>query len=227
MAWWTMEGVAVRKLDRSCVPIPPCLSAPPADHNYGRLRGADKEQIRSALHAIQGARCAYCERRTGTEAGDGHIEHFRCQSDHPNLDLDWNNLFWSCNDENSCGKFKDGCVRDGGLRARFNPTDLIDPSVDDPDAFLLFVTDGTVQTRAGLSAADARRAQETLRVFNLAESAYLRKAREDAVQPYVKHVLWIQDHAPALLPAYVAKEQTEAADAPFSAVVRHFFRDFV
>lgn len=222
-----MERLAVRKLDRVGVPMPACLGNPPADHNYGRLRGADKDQIRTALHALQGARCAYCERRTGTDARDGHIEHFRCQANHPQLDLDWSNMFWSCNDENSCGKFKDGCDRKGGRRARFNPADLIDPSADDPDTFLLFVTDGSVQARAGLSDADVRRAQETLRVFNLAESAYLRKAREDAVQTYVKHVLWVQDHAPALLPAYVAKEQAEAADAPFSAVVRHFFRDFV
>jgi uncharacterized protein (TIGR02646 family) len=207
--------------------MPACLRNPPADHSYGSLRAADRGQIRTALHAIQGARCAYCERRTGIEVGDGHIEHFRCQTDHPNLDLDWSNLFWSCNDENSCGKFKDGCVRGGGHRARFNPADLIDPSVDDPDAFLLFVTDGTVQLQAGLDDADVRRAQETLRVFNLAASAYLRKAREDAVRAYLRHVQWMQDHAPALLPDYVAEAQAEAAGAPFSAVVRHFFRDFV
>lgn len=222
-----MERLEVRKLDRTSVPMPACLNNPPAQYSYGRLRGAEKEQIRNALHAVQGVRCAYCERRTGTEAGDGHIEHFRCQADHPELDLSWNNLFWSCNDESSCGKFKDGCVRDGGHRARFNPADLIDPSVDDPDLFLLFVTDGTVQVRAELSDADVRRAQETLRVFNLTESAYLRKAREDAVRTYVSTVQWMQQHAPALLASYVAREQTAAAEAPFSAVALQFFRDFI
>lgn len=216
----------MRKLDRSSVPVPACLQNVPAGRRFGHLGRPEKNEIRDALQAIQVARCAYCERRTATDSGDGHIEHFRCQADHPHLDLDWSNLFWSCNDETTCGKFKDGCVRAGGPRVKFDPDDLIDPATEEPDDFLLFVTDGSVQVRDGLGDDAASRARETLRVFNLAHSAYLRKAREDAVQPYVKTVRWMVENAPQHLQAYVASELPGIANVPFSAVVRHFFRDF-
>ncbi len=108
----------------------------------------------------------------------------------------------------------------------FDPDDLIDPATEEPDDFLLFVTDGSVQVRDGLGDDAASRARETLRVFNLAHSAYLRKAREDAVQPYVKTVRWMVENAPQHLQAYVASELPGIANVPFSAVVRHFFRDF-
>lgn len=217
----------MRKLDRTSVQVPACLQNVPAGRRYADLSGAEKNEIRNALQAMQVARCAYCERRTATDARDGHIEHFRCQADYEQLDQTWANLFWSCNDEGSCGKFKDGCVRAGGPRVKFDPNDLIDPGNDDADDFLLFVTDGSIQVRDGLDGAQELRARETLRVFNLAESAYLRKAREDAVQPYVKAVKWFVDNAPQQLQAYVASELPNAANVPFSAVVRHFFRDYV
>lgn len=217
----------MRKLDRGSAPVPACLQNVPAGRRFGQLGRPEKDEIRHALHAIQVARCAYCERRTATDAGDGHIEHFRCQADHPQLDLTWSNLYWSCNDETSCGKFKDGCVRAGGPRVKFDPDDLIDPATEDPDDYLLFVTDGSVQVKGGLGEDAASRARETLRVFNLAHSAYLRRAREDAVQPYVKTLTWMVQNAPQHLQAYVDSELPSIADVPFSAVVRHFFRDYI
>lgn len=217
----------MRRLDRISAQVPACLQNAAPGRRFADLTRAEKDEIRDALQAIQLARCAYCERRTATDPRDGHIEHFRCQADHPQLDLTWSNLFWSCNDESSCGKFKDGCVRAGGPRVRFNPDDLIDPANEDADDFLLFVTDGTVQLKEDLGIVEEVRARETLRVFNLAESAYLRKAREDAVQPYVKTMTWLVENAPQHLQAYVASEQPKVADVPFSAVIRHFFRDYI
>ena len=66
----------MHKLDRNCVSVPACLAAPVATR-YDQLHGAEKNTIRSALFTIQGERCAYCERRTGTGKDEGHIEHFR------------------------------------------------------------------------------------------------------------------------------------------------------
>ena len=123
-------------LDRNSVPIPACLAAPPAGQNYGNLHGAEKEEIRVRLLDLQKHRCAYCERRTGDERDDGHIEHFRHQAGHPHLSLAWANMFWSCNDEKTCGKHKDKCDRPAGPRAIFAPNDLIDPCQDDPNNFL-------------------------------------------------------------------------------------------
>lgn len=216
----------MRRVDRTAVSVPECLKAATDQRTYSHLRGAEKTQIREALLAIQGQRCAYCERRTGASAKDGHVEHFRKQADHGDLTMAWANLFWSCNDENTCGKHKDGCNREAGARARFDPARLIDPSADDPDDYLLFVTDGTVRPREGLTDDQRTKACESLRVFNLAESAFLRRAREDAVRPFFNTIAWLQEHAPEKVPVYVASERAKIDAQPFSTAIRHFFRDY-
>lgn len=216
----------MRQIDRTAIAIPQCLATSPPERRYGHLSGHEKEEIRTALLAAQKHRCAYCERRTGDERDDGHIEHFRKQADNPNLDMMWANMVWSCNDEKTCGKHKDKCDRPGGLRASFNPDDLIDPLIDEPDEFLLFVTDGTIQLREELDANKARRANETLRVFQLADSAYLRKSREDAVKPYISAVTSLLSVGPELVRQYVRSELANVEAAPFSAAIRSFFLSY-
>lgn len=216
----------MRRINRNAVPVPECLNQAQVDRTYAHLRGAEKTQIRTSLLEIQGQRCAYCERRTGTGARDGHIEHFRKQADYQDITLTWSNMFWSCNDENSCGKYKDGCCRDSGVRARFNPSNLIDPSVDDPDDFLLFITDGTVRPNDGLTDEQNMKACESIRVFNLNDSAFLRKAREDAIRPFFDTIAWFQKHAPGMIATYVASERVKIEAQPFSAGIKHFFRAY-
>lgn len=216
----------MRKLDRAAVPVPKCLQNIPEGWNYKNLRAAHTAQIRSTLLRIQESCCAYCESRTGENPKDGHIEHFRNQSEHPDITLGWENLFWSCSDENSCGKYKDGCSKHAGPRSRFEPGNLIDPSVDDPDEFLQFLSDGTVRPRDRLDDAQELKARETLRVFNLDGSAYLRKSREDAVKPYINMFAYLQQKAPDQLVAFIESERKNISSRPFSAAIRHFLRDY-
>jgi uncharacterized protein (TIGR02646 family) len=209
-------------LNRNAVPIPQCLTAPQAGRNYDDLRGNEKEEIRARLLHLQKHRCAYCERRTGDERDDGHIEHFRNQAAHPNLSLAWTNMFWSCNDGKTCGKHKDKCNRMSGPRVVFDPDDLIDPSGDNPNDFLLYVVDGTVRPREGLDPANLRRAHETLRVFQLADSAYLRKSREDAVKPYVGAIDSLLSAGADLVVRYVKSEVAKIDSAPFATTIRQY-----
>jgi uncharacterized protein (TIGR02646 family) len=216
----------MRKLDRNAVPVPECLIAPDAERRYAHLTGREKQSIRAALLVVQSQRCAYCERRTGTEPNDGHIEHFRNQANNQHLDLTWENMFWSCNDESTCGKSKDNCVRAGGVKAAFECDQLIDPCLDDPDDYLLFVTDGTIQIRENLSIDETGRASETLRVFHLAESAFLRKSREDAVKPYVNAIDALLPFGVEVVQQYVGRESAVIDKAPFSAAICQFFRSY-
>jgi len=202
--------------------VPSCLAAPPAGRRYRDLHGNEKEEIRARLLDLQKHRCAYCERRTGEERDDGHIEHFRNQGNHPHLSLAWTNIFWSCNDEKTCGKRKDKCVRASGPLATFDPNDIIDPCKDDPNNFLLFVVDGTVRTREGLDEVSQRRAQETLRVFHLADSAYLRKSREDAVKPYVGAIDSLLSAGVDVVVRYVQSEILKIDSAPFATTIRQY-----
>jgi uncharacterized protein (TIGR02646 family) len=211
----------MRKLDRSSVPFPSCLVEPP--NKYSKLSGGEKTEIRSTLLLLQGQKCAYCERRTGNDIDDGHIEHFRSQSDHSSLDCSWDNLFWSCNDEKTCGKHKDKCVRFGGPKRKFDPSHIINPSIDDPELFMLFVSDGTIRAITELSEDDQYRVTETLRVFQL-EAPSLRKAREDAVKPYIKFIDTLVKANPELVSIYIQSELSDLPNKPFSAAINAFLR---
>ena len=213
-------------LDRTTVPRPACLVDPPADREYGDLTGAQKLEIRNALLNLQKNRCAYCERRTGEERNDGHIEHFRTQTGHPGLTMDWNNMFWSCIDEKCCGKHKDKCLKAAGPQRTFDPNDIIHPSTENPDDFLLFVADGTVRPIDGLDEQNTRRATETLRVFQVTDYAMLRKAREDAVRPYIGALEVLCRAGAELLREYVEGELSGLDSVPHPTAIRHFFRDF-
>jgi len=212
----------VHKLHRTTVPVPVCLSEGTEGRSYGDLYAAEKEEIRATLLRLQGDRCAYCERRTGRERNDGHIEHFRDQAGHDHLDLNWENLFWSCSDENTCGKHKDKCKGKSGPQATFRREEILDPSMDDPELFLLFLPDGTVRPRPDLSPVDQRRAEETLRVFQLDKSADLRRSRADAVKPYVHTLEWLSLQGPEMLLSYIRLTLGQLQTTPFATAIKQF-----
>lgn len=216
----------MRKLDRASVTCPTCLGDFVPGSTYSQLRGHEKQEIRGALLSMQGHRCAYCERRTGEERDEGHIEHFRKQADQPALQLAWPNMFWSCLDEKSCGKHKDKCDRPAGTgpQASFNVDELLNPCDDDPDDFLEFLADGTVRPRDGLSVHDLQRAQESLRVFQLDANSFLRQSRKDAVSPYMSAVDALLKHGVDAVKGYVASVQSQIDSAPFSAAIKHYLR---
>ncbi|MFO0836831.1 MAG: retron system putative HNH endonuclease [Phycisphaerales bacterium] len=216
-------------LDRNAVPCPQCLQQVTPGWGYDKLGGAERAEIRAALLTMQAHRCAYCERRTGEEKDEGHIEHFLKQANRPDLEMAWSNMYWSCQDERTCGKHKDKCDRPAGSgeQAAFDPSHLIDPCNVDPDDYLEFVPDGTVRPRAGISAAREIVAKETIRVFQLSNSAFLRRSREDAVRPYVQAVDTMLPHGPQLLQQYLVSVQSTIDAAPFSTAIRHFLKGLI
>lgn len=206
----------MRKLDRSVCPAPQCLGDyQHGAHSWDDVQPADKAQIRAQLEAMQGRRCAYCE--GDIDVLGQHIEHFRPKGAHPALTFVWNNLYWSCDQNDSCGHFKDNGA------APYNVADLIDPCGDDPDDFFVFRADGTISLRSSLSPNEKWRAEETLRVFSLnPQWGRLRNMRKQAVSGYIVTV----DEARAIFPAhelqeYLATELMYAEDLPFFTAIRH------
>jgi uncharacterized protein (TIGR02646 family) len=224
----------MHKLDRSSVPVPECLEvARQEGRSYKQLRPHESREIRTRLLELQQDRCAYCERRTDDRPQHGgHIEHFRQQSaghcaGDPTLDLCWENLFWSCVDPFTCGKFKDACYRGAGVRRRYDPATLLDPARDDPEDYLVFVHDGTVRVRDDLDEAGRARAEETIRVFQLNDSAYLRKSRQDAVRPYLVIFQAVTTFDLAALAAFVRSELQQSSAAPFATTIKHFLKSVI
>lgn len=208
-------------IDRGSVPVPSCLVDPP--ERYYNLKGLDKEEIRSALFTIQGDRCAYCERRTGNGPNDGHIEHFRDQAGHEHLECDWTNMLWSCIDENTCGKYKDKCRHASGPQKKFNSDHVINPAIDDPEKYFVFVYDGTISLVEDLDTYDKLRAEETLRIFQL-RSVLLKKSREDAVSPIKRIVEMLLENNRDLLTAYIENELSKLTTTPFSTPIKNFLK---
>ncbi|NEX17772.1 MAG: TIGR02646 family protein [Halochromatium sp.] len=95
-------------------------------YRYGRNTWCDvspdeKTEIWRSLDLMQDYRCAYCEASLKTKSGqpEGHIEHFRQRKHHPQGTFDWQNLFGSCNRQESCGKHKDRQCYDHGRAVSF------------------------------------------------------------------------------------------------------------
>jgi uncharacterized protein (TIGR02646 family) len=205
----------MRRLDRASVGEPACLANYQyGQHNWDDVEPGHRSQIRTQLELMQGRRCAYCE--GSLDALGQHIEHFRRRHDFQHLTFAWSNLYWSCYQEDSCGRYKD---HDAGA---FNANDLIDPCIDDPDMFFRFRADGTISVRQGLQAAQQHRADETLRVFNLhAEWGRLRNMRKAVLAGYVAMVDGCEDFSVNDLNELFAEELTRAMTQPFFTAIRH------
>jgi len=208
----------MHKLQRGAAPL--CLR----NYRYNRdtwsngtPTSAEKCEIWQELYAMQGNRCAYCE--AAIALGGQHIEHFRQRSRYPQGTFQWDNLFGSCNRQDTCGKHKDGC-------GPYNHQDLIKPDVEDPDKYFIFVTDGTIKVREGLPANDKHRAEETLRIFSLDhDNGPLRHMRKRASAGYLQTAEEIKNIANEFppedwLPLLMA-EIAATSQHPFATAIRH------
>jgi uncharacterized protein (TIGR02646 family) len=145
-----------------------------------------------------------------------HIEHFRRKHHFQHLTFEWNNLYWSCYQDDSCGRYKDHGA------GEFNVNDIIDPCVDDPDLFFRFRSDGTISIRYGLQEEQRHRAEETLRVFNLhAQWGRLRHMRKAALSGYVAMIDGCDGFSADELQELFGEELAQAATQPFSTAIRH------
>lgn len=187
--------------------------------NWGSLSLDDKEGIRVQLECMQGRRCAYCE--CSLRDHGQHIEHFLQKGENPTVTFDWDNLFWSCNRQDSCGKRKDQSTRS------YRKQDLIKPDVENPEKFFHFISDGTIQIRIeDESSSDYSRAEETLRIFNLdARHGALRSMRSGACAGYKQTgddmAKLLADHSPEECLQYVIEELDATRGQPFATAIKH------
>ena len=208
----------MRKLERG--ESPTCLTRHHHGQEWGDLNRAERDEIWERLDEMQKRRCAYCE--ADLDKGQ-HIEHFRQRNPriYPQGTFEWSNIFGSCENKNSCGKYKDDtCGPDV-----YDYRDLIKPDIDNPDDYLIFVADGSVKPRADLDEQSLKRATETIRVFNLDGS--LKQVRYATLQSYrhiIDHILEYQDVL-GLDEAftYMQEEVENTAHEPFATAIRHLF----
>lgn len=209
----------MHKLDRNGANQPTCLSS--YDHrtqDWDDIGAACKRDIREALKAMQGGcRCAYCE---GPTYAGGHIEHFRRKAHFPELTFAWTNLFFSCDAPEHCGHHKDS------KGTSYDPDDLVKPDDHNPDTLFYFHSTGEVRVRSGIDSSAVRRAEETIRVFNLNHGP-LKASRRRAIDAFNRRdpdlLEAIMELPPADREAFITAEVEATRSAPFWTTIRHFF----
>ncbi len=224
----------MRKLDRTRASCPPCLLRYKAlvSLHWKDVSAQEKEEIRTHLQQMQGAFCAYCEGYADRK-GAPHVEHFRRKSEFPQQEFDWENLFLSCDDPETCGKHKDDPsiknTYDAGVpNDPYRSGDILDPCRDDPRDCLLFSADGSVYPRPETPAAHQRRASETIRVLGL-DHIRLFSQRKQVVATYIASdpdlLSVLESMTTEERRAFVCEEIAEAQRAPFAAAIRELLLD--
>lgn len=116
--------------------------------------------IGNRLYEQQDHYCAYCEIYLHDKE-DGFIEHLERQRDNSRRIFDWSNMFVSCRRHDSCGIYKDDHA------GNFKLADIIDPSRENPSDFFQYDLQGNILPRKNLTDVQRKRAEETIRIFNL------------------------------------------------------------
>lgn len=232
----------MHKLDRNAVTKPACLNE--YDHKtqtWDDLTSEHKKEIRESLQQMQGqrvkteepddeaesivgVRCAYCE---GPIRFGGHIEHFRRKNmaHYPQLTFEWSNLFLSCDgrgEKEHCGHYKDR-----PNAPDYNPDELIKPDEHNPDDYLYFhsLGDVRVRSRKDMPPEDHKRAEETIRVFNLNDGK-LRADRRKALNIYKEDgfmdTLMRLDVNEVERASFIDQELERTKWQPYWTTIRHF-----
>ncbi len=199
---------------------PECLknySSP--QQTWKSVGAACKHQIHDCLEEMQGKLCAYCEADI-SNPHNRHIEHFLTRARYPEQTFDWQNLFWSCENPNSCGRFKDP-----NLGSLAHATDIIKPDIEDPAYFFIFQANGEIVIRSDLSPQARQRACETLRIFNLnGDNTGLKTRRKAAADKYKNIMAGLMSFASSdctqEVKAHIKKLLEKASKEEFYSTIR-------
>ena len=138
-----------------------------ADYNKDNIRSKIKENI---LVLEQEEYCPYCEKRIYDN--EGHIEHVKPRDLYPKEFQNYNNLMISCDEKNSCGKYK-GNKYDNNF---------INPIVDNPEDYFDYnIASGEIVPKNNdANSNEYVRAKYTIDTLNL-NSYELKNARMNLV----------------------------------------------
>ncbi|MBZ9633336.1 retron system putative HNH endonuclease [Clostridium sp. FP1] len=145
-------------------------------HSPKQWNDYDKDDIRNKikgniLKLEQEEYCPYCEQRIHKN-DDSHIEHIKPRDIYPKEFQNYSNLLVSCNEKNSCGKYKDNKYGEC----------FINLVIDDPqDYFDYIIANGEITPR--IKAEDSieyKKAIYTINLLNL-NSNELKNARANLI----------------------------------------------
>lgn len=130
--------------------------------NFKKCNPEGYKLIVDELTKIQDGLCVYCESKLGQEY---HVEHFRCRAKFPQIDLDWNNLFLSCQNKQHCGIYKDGAKKN----KEYDINLILKPDLeeDNPNKYFTYINNGDITCKSDLTEQQKIKAEKTIAVLNL------------------------------------------------------------
>lgn len=149
----------MHKLHRPALPQDISDSLRDAIEHELRWDDYNKKPLRSFLRTVvQTGLCAYCERRLSAQDSQTRIDHFVPRSSDAGKTqvFEWENLFLSCDDPDTCDNHK-----------RDDERKIINPTIDDPREYLTFTATGMVIPVSGLDDVRSQKAKNTIDVLNL------------------------------------------------------------
>ena len=136
----------------------------------------EKDELRQYLVTEQGSICCYCLQRIHPTQDGMKIEHWHCQTNYRNEQLDYSNLLGACRGGHGMPPHLQHCdTRKGDLDLARNPAN----PAHNIEAFISFLADGTVE-----SSDDVLNAQLT-QVLNL-NLFMLKRNRKAALDGFKK-----------------------------------------
>lgn len=102
-----------------------------------------KDELRECLVSEQGAICCYCLQRIRPDADRMKIEHWHCQTNYANEQLDYGNLLGSCLGGQGKPPYLQHCdTKKGDLDLAKNPA----TRAHNIEAFIAFLVDGSIES---------------------------------------------------------------------------------
>lgn len=151
----------MKKIDKGTIQPPQCLNKfKNGMDNWNNLSIEDKSQIRDRLNLAQNFQCAFCERKFDQKL-KSHIDHFLNKHSYPQYEFYWNNLFNSCNNNDTCGHFKDS------PKNTFLTLNIINPDKDEPIDYLTCWISGEIAPTENIKLVDRTLANSTINRLNL------------------------------------------------------------
>jgi uncharacterized protein (TIGR02646 family) len=104
---------------------------------------SEKKELRKALISEQQGLCCYCMGRISASSNSMKIEHWHCQANHPDEQLDYRNLLGACRGGEGQPMNKQHCdTKKGNLELKWNPAD----PQHTIEAHIAYGMDGTISS---------------------------------------------------------------------------------
>lgn len=129
--------------------------------NFKKLNPKGYNLIVDELTKIQDGLCVYCEEKLKKGY---HVEHFKCRNQFSQNDLDWDNLFLSCQNTQHCGIYKDS-----SNNKNYDIKHILKPDLkeDNPSKYFTYLISGDIKCNSNLKGFEKFRAEQTIEILNL------------------------------------------------------------